>query len=156
MVSRDWSRIWVGGTILLISFIAFTSQIFIVWPWYGKDISLDLLKLLVPFNCAVFMVFWNYRLCVVTSPGLVPKGWRPNMSSMEGMEIKRGTHAPRYCKTCQHYKPPRAHHCRQCNTCYLKVSLSRACNCASGSVLTVLLFGYLNSLITIVHGLATV
>ncbi|WVN86643.1 uncharacterized protein L203_101812 [Cryptococcus depauperatus CBS 7841] len=141
MVSRDWSRIWVGGTILLISFIAFTSQIFIVWPWYGKDISLDLLKLLVPFNCAVFMVFWNYRLCVVTSPGLVPKGWRPNMSSMEGMEIKRGTHAPRYCKTCQHYKPPRAHHCRQCNTCYLKVSLSRACNCASGSVLTVLLFG---------------
>ncbi|OCF36404.1 palmitoyltransferase PFA4 [Kwoniella heveanensis BCC8398] len=36
---------------------------------------------------------------------------------MEGVEVKKGNHAPRYCKTCEHYKPPRAHHCRQCKTC---------------------------------------
>ncbi|EIW70199.1 hypothetical protein TREMEDRAFT_29571, partial [Tremella mesenterica DSM 1558] len=107
----------VVGTCTLISFISFSSQIFVIWPWYGSTISLDLLKLLIPFNFFVFMVFWNYRLCVITSPGGVPPGWRPNIGQMDGMEVKRGSHAPRYCKTCEHYKPPRAHHCRQCRTC---------------------------------------
>ncbi|WWD09908.1 hypothetical protein V865_008037 [Kwoniella europaea PYCC6329] len=120
-MARDWGRAWVIGTTLLISFISFSSQIFVVWPWYGRVISVDLLKLLVPFNFCVFMVFWNYRLCVITPPGGVPIGWRPNLSSMEGQEVKKGNHAPRYCKTCEHYKPPRAHHCRQCKTCILKL-----------------------------------
>ncbi|RXK41009.1 palmitoyltransferase PFA4 [Tremella mesenterica] len=117
MVVRDFGRFWVVGTCTLISFISFSSQIFVIWPWYGSTISLDLLKLLIPFNFFVFMVFWNYRLCVITSPGGVPPGWRPNIGQMDGMEVKRGSHAPRYCKTCEHYKPPRAHHCRQCRTC---------------------------------------
>lgn len=29
------------------------------------------------------------------------------MQTTEGMEVKKGNHAPRYCKTCEHYKPPR-------------------------------------------------
>ncbi|KAK8869594.1 hypothetical protein IAR55_000161 [Kwoniella newhampshirensis] len=123
-MARDWGRVWVGGTVCLISFISFSSQIFVIWPWYGSTISVDLLRLLFPFNCLVFMVFWNYRLCVTTPPGGVPHGWRPNMSGGEGMEVKKGNHAPRYCKTCEHYKPPRAHHCRQCKTCVLKVRLT--------------------------------
>ncbi|AAW41653.2 hypothetical protein CNBB1070 [Cryptococcus deneoformans B-3501A] len=121
MAARNWSRVWVGGTVILISFIAFSSQIFVIWPWYGREISLDLLKLLVPLNLAAFMIFWNYRLCVITSPGSVPEGWRPNIGAMDGMEVKKGTHTPRYCKNCEHYKPPRAHHCRQCKTCWLKL-----------------------------------
>ncbi|OWT41413.1 palmitoyltransferase PFA4 [Cryptococcus neoformans Bt1] len=107
MAARNWSRVWVGGTVILISFIAFSSQIFVIWPWYGREISLDLLKLLVPLNLAAFMIFWNYRLCVITSPGTVPEGWRPNIGAMDGMEVKKGTHTPRYCKNCAHYKPPR-------------------------------------------------
>nr|XP_019042469.1 palmitoyltransferase PFA4 [Kwoniella bestiolae CBS 10118]OCF21399.1 palmitoyltransferase PFA4 [Kwoniella bestiolae CBS 10118] len=118
-MARDWGTAWVIGTSLLISFISFSSQIFVIWPWYGRVASVDLLRLLVPFNFCVFMVFWNYRLCVITPPGGVPTGWRPNLSSMEGLEVKKGNHAPRYCKTCEHYKPPRAHHCRQCKTCIL-------------------------------------
>ena len=71
------------------------------------------------------MVFYNYRLAVVTPPGAVPKGWvssivcrhvmtkltvaqRPTMSGMEGMEVKKTSHAPRFCKMCEHYKPPRS------------------------------------------------
>lgn len=90
----------VGFTISLISFIAYSSQIFVIWPWYGSALSIDLLKLLVPFKCVcpssflprisarcgradrltqgsllVFMIFWNYRLCVKTAPGAVPQGW---------------------------------------------------------------------------------
>jgi palmitoyltransferase len=40
----------VGGTIFLIAFLVYVPQIFIVWPWYGREISTDLLKLLVPFK----------------------------------------------------------------------------------------------------------
>lgn len=29
------------------------------------------------------------------------------MQTTEGMEVKKGNHALRYCKTCEHYKPPR-------------------------------------------------
>ncbi|WWC60858.1 uncharacterized protein I303_103434 [Kwoniella dejecticola CBS 10117] len=120
-MARDWGTVWVIGTSLLISFISFSSQIFVVWPWYGREVSVDLLKLLLPFNFCVFMVFWNYRLCVITPPGGVPTGYRPNLNAVEGLEVKKGNHAPRYCKTCEHFKPPRAHHCRQCRTCILKL-----------------------------------
>ncbi|ORX33793.1 DHHC palmitoyltransferase-domain-containing protein [Kockovaella imperatae] len=119
---RGWiQRLWLGGTLTLISWISFSCQIGIIWPWYGSVLSLDLLKLLVPFNLLVFMVFWNYRLCVTTPPGEVPRGWRPSLSNMEGVEVKKNSHAPRYCKMCNHYKPPRTHHCRQCKTCVLKL-----------------------------------
>ena len=40
----------VTATILLISFIAYSSQIFIIYPWYGRVVSMDLLKVLVPFK----------------------------------------------------------------------------------------------------------
>lgn len=36
-------------------------------------------------------------------------------------EVKRSTHAPRFCKTCNNYKPPRSHHCRSCGKCVLKM-----------------------------------
>lgn len=32
---------------------------------------------------------------------------RPNMDALEDMEVKKGSHGPRYCKTCEVYKPPR-------------------------------------------------
>jgi len=40
----------VIGTSLLISFISYTSQIWVIWPWYGRTLSVDLLKLLIPFK----------------------------------------------------------------------------------------------------------
>lgn len=33
----------------------------------------------------------------------------------DGYEVKKLTGAPRYCRNCESYKPPRAHHCRQCD-----------------------------------------
>jgi hypothetical protein len=86
----------VIGTSLLISFISYTSQIWVIWPWYGRTLSVDLLKLLIPFkyvqhhlkrlsvmfswtpadgSAAVGMIWWNYRLCVTTNPGSVPDGY---------------------------------------------------------------------------------
>lgn len=49
-------RIVVGLTTCLICFIAYSSQIFIIWPWYGRVLSVELLTLLVPFKC-VYAVY---------------------------------------------------------------------------------------------------
>ncbi|GAA5881369.1 hypothetical protein JCM16303_000150 [Sporobolomyces ruberrimus] len=116
----------VGGTLALISFIGFTSQLFVIIPSYaptGGFSDPELLKLLVPFNVLLFLLYTNYFLTVKTNPGNVPKGWEPNWKEIElgQAEVKKLSGTARFCRTCQTYKPPRAHHCRQCKTCVLKM-----------------------------------
>ncbi|KAG8931930.1 Palmitoyltransferase [Tulasnella sp. 418] len=114
-------RIWVGSVTCLIGFIAYTSQIFIIWPWYGREFSVELLKLIGPFNILVLMVYWNYFLTVRTDPGRVSPSWKPDFGSGEPYEVKKLTGGPRYCRYCSTYKPPRAHHCKQCKRCVLRM-----------------------------------
>ncbi|KZV99313.1 zf-DHHC-domain-containing protein [Exidia glandulosa HHB12029] len=121
MVSRAWGRVWVGFTTSLIAFISYSVQIFVIWPWYGSTLSVDLLKLLLPFNALVGLLYYNYYLCVVTNPGEVPPGWRPAFDDDEEFEVKKYTAQPRFCRQCSQYKPPRAHHCSQCRRCVLKM-----------------------------------
>ncbi|KAI0756348.1 zf-DHHC-domain-containing protein [Daedaleopsis nitida] len=120
-MGRLTGRLFVFFTTLLISFIAYSSQIFVIWPWYGREFSVELLQLLVPFNVLVGLLFWNYRLCIITDPGTVPPTWRPDVNDEDGYEVKKLTRGPRYCRTCENYKPPRAHHCRQCKRCVLRM-----------------------------------
>ncbi|KIK70662.1 hypothetical protein GYMLUDRAFT_32702 [Collybiopsis luxurians FD-317 M1] len=113
-------RLIVNFVLLLISFIAYSSQIFVIWPWYGRALSVELIVLLFPFNLLVGMLLWNYFLCVTVDPGRVPEDWKPDTHT-DGFEVKKLTGKPRYCRMCQTYKPPRTHHCRQCNHCVLRM-----------------------------------
>ena len=38
----------------------------------------------------------------------------PDLQGEEGYEVNKLTRGPRFCRNCENYKPPRAHHCRQC------------------------------------------
>ncbi|KAN0063216.1 Palmitoyltransferase [Thecaphora frezii] len=135
-------KVWVLGTTLLISFLVYSSQLFVIWPYYCKTPTFtlrQLLALLVPFNLCAGLIFLNYYLCVTTNPGDVPPGWQPDWSALDvdparpglgasgsgahgaTMELKGYVHRPRYCKTCQAYKPPRSHHCKTCGKCVLRM-----------------------------------
>ncbi|KAF9245829.1 zf-DHHC-domain-containing protein [Melanogaster broomeanus] len=123
-------RLIISFVLFLILFPVLTSQAFIIWPWYGREWSVDLVILLVPFNVLAFMLLWNYYLCIVTEPGRVPDGWastlrislsEPDFLSGEAYEVKKLTGGPRYCRNCERHKPPRSHHCRQCNRCVLRM-----------------------------------
>ncbi|KAG2368853.1 zf-DHHC-domain-containing protein [Suillus spraguei] len=114
-------RIAICFVLFLIIFPALTCQIYIIWPWYGRELSVELITLLLPFNVLVVSLLWNYYLCIVTDPGEVPDGWKPDTQSGEGYEVKRLTGCPRFCRTCDKFKPPRSHHCRQCNRCVLRM-----------------------------------
>ncbi|KAH9897747.1 palmitoyltransferase PFA4 [Cubamyces lactineus] len=120
-MGRLTGRLFVFFTTCLIAFIAYSSQIFVIWPWYGRELSIELLQLLVPFNILVGLLLWNYAMCVRTDPGGVPPHWRPDINDEDGYEVKKLTRSPRYCRTCQNYKPPRAHHCSQCKRCVLRM-----------------------------------
>ncbi|KAL7285081.1 hypothetical protein ACG7TL_000173 [Trametes sanguinea] len=120
-MGRLTGRLFVFFTTCLIAFIAYSSQIFIIWPWYGRVFSLELLELLLPFNILVALLLWNYALCVNTDPGGVPPHWKPDINDADGYEVKKLTRSPRYCRTCRNYKPPRAHHCSQCKRCVLRM-----------------------------------
>ncbi|KAI4716203.1 zf-DHHC-domain-containing protein [Aureobasidium sp. EXF-10727] len=57
---------------------------------------------------ALVILFCYYKACF-TDPGRIPKDWVPKQS--ETVE-KKETQRQRWCRKCQAYKPPRAHHCK--------------------------------------------
>lgn len=70
------ARLWVTLTLLLISFLGFSSQLFIVLPSYSRGLSdPECVKLLVVFNALLGGLYGNYWLTVRTDPGRVPRGW---------------------------------------------------------------------------------
>jgi hypothetical protein len=96
-MGRLLGRIFVAFTTALIFFISYTPQLFIIWPWYGREFSIELFTLLVPFkydpykpiyavpqhsrafpSILVGILLYNYYLCVVTDPGVVPHNWVRN------------------------------------------------------------------------------
>ncbi|KAG0331216.1 Palmitoyltransferase [Podila horticola] len=69
------SRYIVAGVVLLIAYIAVTSQIFVFIPWL-MHISLQrTLTVLIPFNMGVACIYWHYYLACTTEPGSPPRGW---------------------------------------------------------------------------------
>ncbi|KAH7050770.1 DHHC palmitoyltransferase-domain-containing protein [Linnemannia elongata] len=84
------------------------------------NLNVRALLYLVPFNCSLVMLCWNYYLTMTTNPGSPPLDWCPPIDG-SSIEYKKTTHTPRYCRTCDAYKPPRTHHCRTCKKCVLKM-----------------------------------
>ncbi|CAJ0834210.1 553_t:CDS:2 [Entrophospora sp. SA101] len=102
--------------------MSFLNKRFQVWMEYPictklfcrkEGLNAQSLNVLIPFNIMVVMIFWNYYLTCTTDPGGVPKDWKPK-ENQENIEIRRTTRTPRFCRTCNAYKPPRTHHCRTC------------------------------------------
>jgi len=113
-MGRLLGRLFVAFTTALIFFISYTPQIFIIWPWYGRELSIELFTLLVPFkydpyepiyavpersrpfrSIFVGILLYNYYLCIVTDPGIAPHNWVRNAFAHNGhcllMRVHSGT-----------------------------------------------------------------
>lgn len=87
------------------------------------------------------LLLWTYFSVVLTDPGSVPPNWKPvvdeesgettPLTSMEfsghiinlkqpGPLTETASPRIRYCRKCNHLKPPRCHHCSVCKTMHLK------------------------------------
>jgi len=60
----------------------------------------------------------SYLRCVFTDPGSVPTDVKFNTFERK---YENGVETVRECKICNGLKPDRAHHCRTCQTCVLKM-----------------------------------
>ncbi|XP_062095613.1 probable protein S-acyltransferase 16 [Humulus lupulus] len=112
----------VSVVILVIGFIYFSTVFVFIEQWFGLLTSPGLMNAVV-FTAVAIMCVFNYSICLNTDPGQVPSTFMPDVEDSDNLvhEIKRKGGDLRYCQKCSHYKPPRAHHCRVCQRCVLRM-----------------------------------
>ncbi|KAE8723320.1 putative protein S-acyltransferase 14 [Hibiscus syriacus] len=88
--------------------------------------SLGAVVVLILFHCLLVLLLWSYFSVVLTDPGSVPPNWRPaadeergetdqlNDPEFNGLQPDSSNQRIRYCRKCNHLKPPRCHHCSVC------------------------------------------
>lgn len=70
----------------------------------------------------ITLILTSYYRAIVTPPGYVPVSWKPDLESgLESGETTPGGPNVRFCQKCSAPKPERAHHCRVCDRCILKM-----------------------------------
>ena len=118
--------VYTVATLIMMAYV--THIAFIIIP--SSDYYFHTLKGNLHFvfmNCLLSMVIYSYRNIVKAGPGRIPFGWAPSGFTEEELEEakqnadkeKRRKYYPphliRFCKKCNSFKPPRSHHCRECD-----------------------------------------
>ncbi|CAG0889545.1 unnamed protein product [Cyprideis torosa] len=111
-----WFRVFHWGplvafSIIKVIFLTSLSGILQWWP----PVSLPSLLHLLVFLAWDALVLYNFFAAIVRGPGFVPLEWAPPMQQ-EPLEDRL-----QFCAVCRGYKAPRAHHCRKCGRCVLKM-----------------------------------
>jgi palmitoyltransferase len=112
----------IPGVSLLIIFLAYTSQYLF---WYIDPGPLTISQALW-FNGFVAGIWWCYDRACSVDPGR--RGWVRKVGlsgdedDSEDVVLGKGK---RWCRKCKAVKPPRAHHCKQCDRYILHSSWRR-------------------------------
>ena len=85
-------------------------------PWLGDTTKYNLLK--TSFISISFLAMASHARTMLTDPGAVPLEYQPNtlLAAEQGDSNKLSM-----CSRCNGFKPPRAHHCSQCDRCIMKM-----------------------------------
>ncbi|KAH9672384.1 putative protein S-acyltransferase 16 [Citrus sinensis] len=112
----------VSVVVLAIFYIYFTTVFIFIDRWFGLMSSPGLMNAIV-FTVVALMCVFSYTVAILRDPGRVPADYMPDVEDDQNPmhEIKRKGGDLRYCQKCSHYKPPRAHHCRVCKRCVLRM-----------------------------------
>nr|OQO16515.1 hypothetical protein B0A51_17151 [Rachicladosporium sp. CCFEE 5018] len=124
MPNRILERLAVPGVVLLVSFLAFTSQYLFHKIEPGQLSTGDIYW----FNGLVTALLVCYLRTCFTDPGKIPSDWcehfAPPYAQVDAPVDKSSRQ--RYCRKCEMPKPPRAHHCKTCNRLVFIVLTSRS------------------------------
>ncbi|CAO2820303.1 unnamed protein product [Amaranthus hypochondriacus] len=123
-MSKNKCRITVPVVMVFstILYIYITTVFVFIDRWFGLSSSPGIMNALVFTAIAAISIF-NYVLAIRKDPGRVPSSFMPDIedANIPIHEVKRKSGDLRYCQKCSHYKPPRAHHCRVCKRCVLRM-----------------------------------
>jgi palmitoyltransferase len=119
MLDPRLSRLAVAGVVLLICFLAYASQLFLLHPHLSRNQTIF-------FNALVGCIWITYARSILTHPGSPPKSWVPEDASVDGEDAEEGrgraekrrlvARGAKWCRRCAAFKPPRCHHCKTCKT----------------------------------------
>lgn len=109
MASTGASQLAIPATIVLVSFLAYSSQ-YLFNQIAPGPLSKDEVLLL---NVLAICIWVSYARTCLVDPGHVPEDWKPANSVVDTEEQRRSTRQ-RWCRKCEALKPPRAHHCKKC------------------------------------------
>lgn len=79
------------------------------------------------FGFLGLMTLTTFLASVTVHPGRVPTDYEPDVEREEAavLQVKKSTGEARLCRKCDPNrplpKPPRAHHCKSCGTCILRL-----------------------------------
>uniref|UniRef100_A0A0E0CA74 S-acyltransferase n=1 Tax=Oryza meridionalis TaxID=40149 RepID=A0A0E0CA74_9ORYZ len=108
-----------------IGYVYYTAVFLAIPAWLGLATAAGVANA-VAFTALAAACVATYAVAVSRDPGRVPSAFLPDVEDAESPihEIKRKGGDLRYCQKCSHYKPPRAHHCRVCKRCVLRMVLT--------------------------------
>lgn len=74
------------------------------------------------YSIIAVLTVWSYLSCVISDPGYVPPDREVALRQWQVLcpESADTRAAWEMCMQCQHYRPPRAHHCSVCGRCVLR------------------------------------
>ncbi|KAI3987087.1 hypothetical protein MKX01_036877 [Papaver californicum] len=118
--------------ILVLGVIGYTyyTNIFIfIENWLGGLNTSHWILNALAFTITTIICIVTYWIAIYKDPGGVPSNFLPDVEDSQTpiQEIKRKGGDLRYCQKCSCYKPPRAHHCRVCKRCVLRMILLVGC-----------------------------
>ena len=101
-----------SGVSLLIILLAYGSQALFC---YIEPFSFDKQQAII-FNILVGCTWICYSRACLVDPGRVPAEWTPPRSNDALGYNAADDHLKRHrwCRKCESFKPPRAHHCKTC------------------------------------------
>ena len=124
-------RLAPPGVTALVAFLAYSSQ----WLFYNIEPGPLRKGDAYFFNAMVASLLICYWRTCFTDPGRIPRDrWETSLAgsgeaNANGEEDQQKSQRQRWCRKCETFKPPRAHHCK---TCKRYVGVFRlACNPSS-------------------------
>ncbi|XP_050209548.2 probable protein S-acyltransferase 15 [Mercurialis annua] len=115
----NWQRfksIPVFSVFLLMGFVYYATLFIFIEDWVGLQSSAGILNALI-FTFMAFLCLFSLFVCVLPDPGHVPSSYVPDVEvNNQNNGLKK-----QQCEKCCTYKPPRAHHCRSCRRCVLRM-----------------------------------
>ena len=115
MDTAELQKLAPPGVTILVAFLAYTSQFLFLYIEPGPPSTNDLLT----FNALVAALLISYWRTCLKDPGKIPANWqdqvRQKESSKEDLSSEKAVAlSNRWCRRCEAFKPPRAHHCKTC------------------------------------------
>jgi len=111
----------LGGFVFVPLVVILTTNGYIAtivaWLPMLEDYSASSILKLVLYHALTFLMYSCYIRCVVSDPGRVPPD---TFGAQHWLETGLEDAAWGYCSTCQHARPPRAHHCGVCGHCVMR------------------------------------